>query len=263
MNNFIFKKNYGQNFLRDKSVLNKIYELNKVTPKDLIIEIGPGDGALTKKLLNYNCRLICFEIDFSLKEYLDKIESKNLLVIYEDFLSYDIKKLLKDYDYNNLYIIANIPYYITSPIIQRVVELNKYISKAVLMVQKEVAQRICAKNGTREFGLLSVKTQIEYNTSVEFIVKKESFYPIPLVDSAIISLEKRKNSFVYDNNKLDLLLKEIFSNKRKNIKNNLKNYDLEKVSITLSKYNKNLQDRAEDLPIDAFIDLSNVLKITI
>ena len=136
------KKSLGQNFLKDENVLNKI--ANSIdTDNDLIIEIGPGMGALTKKLKNKNSYLIAYEIDERTKEYLLPLEDEKTKIIYKDFLKTDIKEDIKnlDYKYNNIYIIANIPYYITTPIIEHIIDEKIDVKAMSLLVQNEVANR--------------------------------------------------------------------------------------------------------------------------
>ena len=120
MENFKFKKNLGQNFLQDERVLQRIVDSIECSKDDCIIEIGPGHGALTKYLVKYNCPVIAFEIDKEVKPVLDKINAANLSVVYEDFMKVNVKEYLPD-NYKNLYIIANIPYYITTPILEKII----------------------------------------------------------------------------------------------------------------------------------------------
>ena len=145
MSKFVFKKKFGQNFLKNQDIIDKIVDSIEPTEDDLIIEIGPGSGALTKKLKKYDATLIAFEIDLETKQYLDKLEDKKTQIIYQDFLTADILEILDKYNFTNLYIIGNLPYYITTPIIEHIIKLNLNVSSMVFMVQKEVADRFLSK----------------------------------------------------------------------------------------------------------------------
>lgn len=253
----ILKKSLGQNFLIDRNIINKIKESLNIERDSLIIEIGPGSGALTKELIKFNAKVLCFEIDKRLKEILDEIKSDNLEIIYEDFLKVNLKEILSKYNYNKLYVIANIPYYITSSIINKVVDETN-VDEMVLMVQKEVGDRILAKPNTRDYSSLSVFLQFNFKIEKVTIVNKNSFKPRPKVDSVVLKFISNKNKYeVKSIDKLYELIRESFKHKRKNLKNNLYNYDLDKINKVLNKYNKDLTFRAESLTIEEFIDISN------
>ena len=141
MSSFNFKKKFGQNFLKDSKILNDIVNSIPIKENDLVIEIGPGAGALTKCIKNTKCNLLCYEIDTELERYLSLLEDNKTKIIYDDFLNRDIKVDIKDIKYDSLYIIANLPYYITTPIIEKIIDSNIDINSCVFMVQKEVADR--------------------------------------------------------------------------------------------------------------------------
>ena len=157
MEKFKFKKKYGQNFLKDEKVLDIIVNNIEIIKKTLIVEIGPGAGALTKRLVKLNCDVLCFEIDQDVKKELDKISGSNLKVIYNDFFFFFLKDYCQGYD--EIFVIANIPYYITTPIIERIIESEVDVKFLILMVQKEVADRLSAKPGTNSYGYFSVYLQ--------------------------------------------------------------------------------------------------------
>ena len=148
-----FKKQYGQNFLMDKNILDKISSSICPGQNDLIIEIGPGSGNLTKRLKEYNANLVCFEIDKSLDKYLNLLEDDMTKIVYEDFMNVNLDEFVKKYNYENIYVIANIPYYITTPIIEKITFSNIKVKSLLLMVQKEVADRL---SSTNEIGRASV-----------------------------------------------------------------------------------------------------------
>lgn len=254
-----FKKKYGQNFLQDENILKKIHDIITPGEKDLIIEIGPGSGNLTKWLQKYNCNLICYEIDTSLKERLEIIKNEKTQIIFEDFMLVNLKEVVSKLDYDNIYVIANIPYYITTPIIEKIIKSNINVKKMVLMVQNEVANRLTAKPKTKEYGYITVWLNTFYKTTKEFIVKKTCFYPIPKVDSAIISLTKKENS-INDFSSFDNLIKSAFQFKRKTLNNNLKKYDKNIIEKVLNKYNYSLNNRAEEIPLEIYHEIYNSLK---
>lgn len=254
MEKFRFKKNLGQNFLQDEKILQKIVESVMCTEDDCIVEIGPGHGALTKYLVKYNCPVIAFEIDKEVKPVLDRIKAPNLRVVYEDFMKVNVKEYLPD-NYKNLYIIANIPYYITTPILEKIIAENLNEKACTLMVQKEVADRFGAKPGSKDYGSISVYLDYYYQVKKLFGVPRKAFYPVPNVDSAIIKLDKKAKRDLADENNFFKFVKSAFQFKRKNLRNNLKNYDLEKINSVLVKYNHNLQNRAEDISLKEFLDI--------
>ena len=258
MSNFKFKKRYGQNFLKDDKTLNEIISNITVKPKSLIIEIGPGHGALTKKLVLLDADILAFEIDLEAKEELDKIKSSRLKVIYKDFLSVNLSDYVKDYE--NIYVVANIPYYITTPIIEKIINSNIKVGEMVLMVQKEVADRFAAKCATNEYGYFTVYLNYYYDVKKICNVPKECFYPQPKVDSAIIKLTKKSSNEFINPKDLFAFVKQCFKFKRKNLKNNLSNYNLSTISEVLKKYNHDLTNRAEDLTLIEFIDIYKNLK---
>lgn len=254
-----FKKKFGQNFLNDENILNKIVKESEIPEDTLVIEIGPGAGALTNKLKDVASNVLAYEIDLDLQNILiDKFRDTNVDIIWEDFLNRNIKEDIKNYKNKHIFVVANIPYYITTPIVEKIIDSGVDVEKIVIMVQKEVGDRFCAKPGSKEYGSISVFLNYFFNIKELFIVSKNCFTPRPNVDSVIISLEKKKeNREVKDEKKLFRLIKESFRFKRKNLRNNLKEYDLSKVEEILKKYDKDLTSRAETLDLEIFIDISN------
>lgn len=259
--NFSFKKRYGQNFLNDNNVLNNIANSIDINKNDLIIEIGPGAGALTEKLIQKTNKLICFEIDGELNKYLNKYEKQDAKIVYGDFLEQDVNIYVKDFEFDNLYIIANLPYYITTPIITKIIKDNLPVRKCIFMVQKEVADRLCASKSTKDYNSLTIFLSYYFNIKKLFNVSRNCFYPKPNVDSAVILLEKLKEPPVFVKNEKVFfnLVRDAFVYKRKTLKNNLKNYDLNKINDILRKYNLDLTIRAEALSIEVFADIANNL----
>ena len=254
-----FKKKFGQNFLNDENILNKIVKESEIPEDTLVIEIGPGAGALTNKLKDVASNVLAYEIDLDLQNILiDKFENTNVNIIWEDFLNRNIKEDIKGYNHKHIFVVANIPYYITTPIVEKIIDSGVDVEKIVIMVQKEVGDRFSAKPGSKEYGSISVFLNYFFNIKELFIVSKNCFTPRPNVDSVILSLEKKKDKEeVTDEKKLFKLIKDSFRFKRKNLRNNLKDYNLSKVEEVLKKYDKDLTSRAETLSLEIFIDISN------
>ena len=189
-----FKKKFGQNFLNDENILNKIVKESKIPEDTLVIEIGPGAGALTNKVKDVAKNVLAYEIDLDLQNILiDKFKDTNVTFIWEDFLNRNIKEDIKDYDYSHIFVVANIPYYITTPIVEKIINSGIDVEKVVIMVQKEVGDRFSAKPGNKEYGSISVFLNYYYDIKELFIVSKNCFTPRPNVDSVILSLEKKKD----------------------------------------------------------------------
>lgn len=255
-----FKKKFGQNFLQDNNIIKKIANICNTNNDDLIIEVGPGSGALTEELVKKS-KVLAYEIDTDLKDYLiDKFSNNEIDFIFDDFLNRNIYQDLANYKYNNLYVIANLPYYITTPIINKIIEEKINVNKMVLMVQKEVGDRFSAKVGTKDYSSITVFLNYYFDVKKEFIVSRNVFYPKPNVDSIILSFTKKeKNNKLLNEEMFFKLVKDSFKQKRKTLKNNLKEYDFSKVEKVLIDNNLPVDIRAENLSIDLFIEISNKL----
>jgi 16S rRNA (adenine1518-N6/adenine1519-N6)-dimethyltransferase len=257
-----FKKNLGQNFLKDTNIVKRI--VNVVTDKDnsLVIEVGPGGGIMTRELCQSFNNVLAYEIDESVKDELNSRikDFNNIEVIYNDFLKCDISKDIEKYNYDRLFFISNVPYYITSPIILKLINSRVYFNKIVMMVQKEVGDRYTSVPKNKTYGAISVILQYFYKIKKEFIVSKGNFIPQPKVDSVVVSFEPidRKNK-VNDLDKFIKLVNDSFQFKRKILRNNLKEYDLEKIDDVLKRYGLDLNCRAEELPVEIFVEICNKL----
>ena len=260
--NFEFKKSFGQNFLKDNNITEGIASAIDYKENNLVIEIGPGAGALTKKLLPKVDRAILYEIDERLREILD-IELKdfnNYELIIGDFLDRNVLQDLSKYVYDNLYIVANLPYYVTTPIISKIIEEEINANEIVIMIQKEVADRLSASIGTKEYGQLTVFLNYFFNIKKVFNVSRNCFIPKPNVDSSVIRMIRKDNrEYLKDINHFNKLVKDSFRFKRKTIKNNLNGYDLGVVDSVLNKYGFSINDRSEMIPYNVFVELSNEL----
>lgn len=262
MEKFKFKKSFGQNFLKDKNVIKNIVLKTNILPNSLIIEVGPGSGVLTKELASVAKNVLAYEIDERLEEVLDENlkDFHNIDIIYDDFLNRDILNDIKKYEYENIYFIANLPYYITTPIIVKLIESKIDFKTITVMVQKEVADRFMASPKTRNYGSITVFLNYYYDISKLLFVSSSAFVPKPNVDSMVIALKQKDHKLKVVNEELFFkLVRDAFKYKRKNIRNNLKNYDLDKILTVLEKYHKDLTVRAEELDLEIFVDLANNL----
>lgn len=262
MSDFKFKKQFGQNFLIDNNVINKIVSDVKVFPNSLVIEIGCGDGRLTKYLCDKFDFVLGYEIDLEVKEdlYKNLDNYDNYEIIFDDFLKRDVINDLLNKSYDNLYVVANLPYYITTPIIEKLTLLNLNVQLIRVMVQKEVGERFTALPGSKNYGSITVYLNYNYKVEKNFVVSRNCFFPKPNVDSIIISFYKKDKLFVKDEMFFYKLVRDSFKYKRKTIRNNLKNYDLDVIQKVLNKYNFDLSVRAEQLDVSIFCDIANSLK---
>lgn len=257
MEKFEFKKSLGQNFLIDNNIKRKIVDSASIDSESLILEVGPGNGAITKLLVEKDVPVIAFEIDTRLKSELDKIKSDNLKVIYGDFLNVNLDDVLKNYKYSNIHLIANLPYYITTPIINKVIS-EVCIDEMIIMVQKEVGDRFKAKPGTKDYNSLSVFLQYYFDIEKVVLVNKNSFIPRPKVDSIVVKFTRKKELlYVKDEEMFFKFVRDSFKQKRKNLRNNLREYDLIKLENALKKVNKDLTYRAEQMSLEDFVSVFN------
>ncbi|MGN1269145.1 MAG: 16S rRNA (adenine(1518)-N(6)/adenine(1519)-N(6))-dimethyltransferase RsmA [Candidatus Aphodocola sp.] len=261
-NKFVFKKKFGQNFLLDQNILNNIVALGNITKETLVIEIGVGAAALTKKLSEKAKIVVGYEIDTTLKEPLSLIldDYNNIDIIYDDFLNRDIKSDIKEYNYKNIMVVANLPYYITTPIITKFIEEKIDVEKIIVMVQNEVADRFSAIPETKSYNSLTIFLNYYFDIKKAFTVSRNVFYPKPNVDSAVVVFERKNKKIKVKNEDMFFkLVRDAFVQKRKTIKNNLKGYNLKKIEKILNSYGKDINCRAENITINEFADISNNL----
>ena len=262
MYKFDYKKNLGQNFLQDKNIIDKIVNAPDYGDNNLVIEIGPGAGALTKELLKKVDRAILYEVDTRLEKILNKELSTfvNYELIFDDFLNRDVNKDISKYDFDNLYIVANLPYYITTPIITKIIDDNLPVKEIVIMIQKEVALRFAAKPGTKEYGQITVFLNYFFDIDNVCNVSKNCFFPKPKVDSAVIKMKRKEsNDYIKNFDVFNRLVKDSFRFKRKTIKNNLVGYDLDIINNILTKYGFDINTRSENIPYNVFVEIANEL----
>ena len=262
MESFNFKKKYGQNFLVDENIVKKIVDI-PVKNNSIVIEIRTGDGRLTKHLCSKFDKVIGYEIDFEVKDKLfANLEGyDNYEIYFDDFLKRDVLTDLKNEKYNSLYVIANLPYYITTPILEKLINLNIDFELIRVMVQKEVGDRICASVGTKNYGSLTVYLNYNFDVKKDFVVSRNSFFPKPNVDSIVVSFYKKDKIDVGDLDIFYKLIRDSFKFKRKTLKNNLKGYNLNLIEEVLISAGFDLSVRAEQLPLEIFCEISNKISI--
>ncbi|MCE5194641.1 MAG: 16S rRNA (adenine(1518)-N(6)/adenine(1519)-N(6))-dimethyltransferase RsmA [Nitrospiraceae bacterium] len=250
------KKHLGQNFLFDPSILQRIVEVSGIKLGDTVVEIGPGHGRLTKMLAIKADNVIAIEYDRdlyqNLKEELNR--HKNIVLINGDALDYPYETL------SEFMVVANIPYYITTPIIFRLIESRKNLKSMTLTIQKEVAERIVAKPGVKDYGVLSLMIQYYSEPELKFIIPRGAFRPVPKVDSAVVKMKMRESPpiKVNDEKLMFRLIKASFTQRRKIISNSLKSFS-ENIREILSSAGIDHMRRAGTLSIEDFARLADIL----
>ena len=256
-------KKYGQNFLIDENILNTI--ANSLDNElGCVIEIGPGLGSLTRKLVKRFNKVLAYEIDPKMIEVLnDTILESNFEIIAGDFLKTNIEKDIQEYfNQDNIYVIANLPYYITTPILLKILEEAPSIKKMTIMIQKEVASRFLGKPNTKDYNSLSVLIQTYMNVSKVCDVSSNCFYPAPLVDSTVIKIERKEKPDyeIKNEQQFQKINRMLFRQRRKTIVNNLKEgYSKEEILNVLNKLNIKETERSESLTCQQIIELANLL----
>ena len=246
---FNFKKKFGQNFLTDKNLLHAIVQDAEISQDDVVLEIGAGAGALTKELSLAAKKVFAYEVDQELKETLIALQLKNVDFIFADFMKADLKEYVK---FDGIKVVANLPYYITTPIIFKLIDEAKNLKSITIMVQKEVAERIVAQKGGKDYGILSVMMAFYGDAKITRIVKRQMFTPAPNVDSAVVNI-KIKQKYNIDRYRFSLFVKSAFSMRRKTLLNNLSSlYPKEKLMATFDK--EFLSKRAEMLSLEEFVE---------
>ncbi len=248
-------KRFGQNYLVDKNIINKIIDTFNPCPDDLVIEIGPGTGALTKQLFHKVKNFTAIEIDNRVIDNL-KLEMPELKIINQDFLETDLHNIIPN---NRARVIGNIPYNITSSILFKLIENREIVADALLMTQYEVAKRITAQKGTKDYGILSVIINYFAETELCFEISPNVFYPKPNVWSAIVKINFQKfDQLTTDTELFIKVVKASFGNRRKTLKNSLRNSIFKNIDIDSLKFP--LSNRAEELTIEEFVELTNQIK---
>ena len=253
-NSINFKKSLGQNFLFDKNLLNAIASDGDVSSDDVVLEIGAGAGTLTEVLAGRAKKVISFEIDSSLIPMLEEKKSRydNIEFHYMDFMDADIETLFD----GKARVVANIPYYITTPIIFRLVEHLEKFKSILVLIQKEVADRFASPFGTKEYGITSVILQSIFDVSIPRVVRKECFTPAPKVDSALCKLVPHNRYNICNFNEFKNFIHIAFSMRRKTLVNNLKTkYNKDEISRILTEIGFDINIRPEDVDVENFIKI--------
>ena len=269
---FTFKKSFGQNFLTDTNILQKIVDTAEIDDQVNVIEIGPGIGALTEFLAERAAEVMAFEIDHRLVPILaDTLRDfDNVTVVNEDILKVDLAQHIQNFKNPDLPIkvVANLPYYITTPILMHLIESGIPFSEFVVMMQKEVADRISAQPNTKAYGSLSIAVQYYMTAKVAFIVPRTVFVPAPNVDSAILKMVRRPEPAVAveDESFFFKISKASFTHRRKTLWNNLTGYFgkteevKDKLTKALDQAGLSPSVRGEALSLAEFASLADVLK---
>ncbi len=266
---FRTKKRLGQNFLINGEVIQDIIDFAKITKDDVVLEIGPGVGFVTEQLVKYAKKVIAIELDEEAIKELKKLECENLEIIHNDILKTDLSTLCDE----KVKVVANIPYYITSPIIAHLLgEIDDLENKnrnkimdIILMVQEEVARRIVAteKSSAKQYGLLTILSQFWADCEIIRTVGRKSFYPAPKVNSALVSMKVRQKPLLElsDYSHFRKTIKAAFSQRRKTLKNCLisNGFDKEKVIKAIQELKLDENIRGEKLPVKTFGELSELL----
>ncbi len=264
---FYIKKKYGQNFLIDQNILRNIVEIPPITKETLVIEIGPGLGSLTEHLLNKAKHVLAYEIDQDLIPILkETFDFKKLTILNQDFLKCDIDSDIKQLNisYDQVIVVANLPFYITTPIILKIIEESAIVKEMILMTQQEVAERLTSKPSTKDYNSLSIAIQYKTIANIALRVPRTVFIPAPNVDSAVVKLKvideitnKPKNEQLFYE-----VVRSSFAQRRKTLVNNLHNkYQIDKETLInlLIKLDLDPRIRAENLSVSDFIRLADKL----
>lgn len=263
-------KRYGQNFLIDDNILENIVSSSNIGKEDLVIEIGPGLGNLTEYILQ-NCKYaLLVEIDPKMIEVLEYRfnDRNNFKLVNEDILKVDVDNMIKSieeeigYKFKNIRVVANLPYYITTPILFKLLEDENKIDTITVMIQKEVAERMVANPKSKEYGILTLMVEYFSDAKIEVIVPNSSFIPEPGVTSAVISLSKRSKYNVKNEKLFFELIHKAFAQRRKKMTNSLiagkfNNMEKEEIESLFEKCNISLNARAEELEIEKYIEIIN------
>lgn len=260
--NFKFSKSLGQNFLIDGNIVRKIVESAEITKEDYVLEVGPGMGTLTEELALNAKKVVAVELDNKLAPVLKETlgQYDNVEIIFGDILKLDLEELIKEkMDNKKVKIVANLPYYITTPIIAKFLEEGYNIDSINVMVQKEVAERIAASPNNKSYGSLTVFAQFYSDPEIVLNIPKSVFIPQPKVDSAVIRLKIMDKFRNVDKEMFFKIVKAAFSQRRKTIVNTLSSgldMDKENVRKLLEKSNIEASKRAENLSIEDYENLS-------
>lgn len=257
-------KRYGQHFLNDGTVIEKIVRIVAPGHEDLLLEVGPGRGALTKRLLEVAGPITAVEIDEQLSELLqERFDASEVRLLNADILHVDFRTLLTEAGKKHLYVVGNLPYNITAPLLFKLLESAEFINRALLMLQREVAERLVATPGTKAYGVLSVLLGIHADVNIRIRVNPRAFKPIPKVDSAVVEIDffQTPRYQIRDIGGLHQLVRACFGQRRKMLRNSLLAMSSACPGIAVeeivSPTGIDLSRRPETLALEEFAELSN------
>ena len=267
-NSIFAKKSFGQNFLIDDNILQNIVESANVTKGDIVIEIGPGLGNLTHYILERKAQVIAFEIDNDMIDILNDrfIEESSLKIVNKDILKVNLNEYINENQ--KVKIIANLPYYITTPIIFKLLEHRRYIQSITIMIQKEVAERIVSIPHSKDYGVLTINTNYLADVEKLFTVPNTSFIPAPNVTSAVIQIVpnkmKEERLGIKDETVFKELVKKAFSSRRKKLSNSLSNTGIngmtkQDIDNMIEQVGLNTNCRAEEVSIEDYVKMANII----
>lgn len=272
INNIKANKRFGQNFLIDDNILENIVKSAEITNNDLVIEIGPGLGNLTEYLLEKAAYVILVEIDNNMINILnDRFKNNNnYILLNDDILKVNVDEVIENIEnklnrkFEKIKVVANLPYYITTPIIFKLLQNENRINEITVMVQKEVAERIVAKNKTKDYGILTLMVNYLGTSDIKLIVPNNSFIPAPNVTSAVIKITKNKRFTVKDEELLFKLIHSSFAQRRKKIINSLEstkflNMSKPELEKLFNECNISLNARAEELELQDYIKIVDII----
>ena len=261
---FKFNKSFGQNFIFDTNLLRAIASDADIDKSTQVLEIGTGAGTLTKILGDMAKSVVSYEVDKNLKPIIEEnlFGVTNVQVKFGDILEQSINSIEQNFS-GEYKMVANLPYYITTPIIFKFLEQSTNLKTMVIMVQKEVAERLCASEGSANYGAITASIKLWGNAKITRIVKRNMFVPAPNVDSAIVRIDYEPNKFnISDISLTKQVIRSAFNMRRKTLANNLKtsfNLSSEQIINILNKANLNEKIRGEALPVNKFVEIANLI----
>jgi len=264
--NFRFKKKWGQNFIFDQNLLERLVREAGIKPGDQVVEIGPGAGTLTRELLSQGARVLAVEIDATLLPILEEVLPKEHLVLVQgDALKVKLDELTQAHGLSWPYkVVANLPYYIITPLVMKLLEEEQQIEDIVVMMQKEVAERFTATPGTKEYGAITLAVQYYAEAQLLFPVSRQMFRPVPEVDSLVLRLKPRQEppAEVRDKGLLFKIIRAAFGQRRKTLLNSLSavqpGLEKENIRLILGKAGIDCQARGEVLSLEQFGHLTDL-----
>lgn len=258
------KKGLSQNFLIDGNIIQKIASSSNVQPGDIVLEVGPGPGALTEALLNKGALVYAVEKDRTLAQALERLHQEERLKIFcDDIMTFPLENLQEHLKKGHkAKVIANLPYHLTTPILAHLVHRNDLFSSITVMVQKEMAERMTAKLGTSVCGSLTLFLSFFANVKYAFTVTRKCFYPVPSVDSAVVVLELKEPPYVSDREAFFTMTRTAFGHRRKMLRASLRElYPVEAITNALEALRINPQARPEELTLDNWLQLFESLRL--